>query len=114
MTRRRVENRDGSLGYPRFVRSVFTKESKPLGKKKKITRVLRDCDTRTLHYTSPLERETSPPLPSSKSFAGGCLNMYISSKYAYALEALRSNIQEKVRHNITILTQLLSCSYRDI
>ncbi|GFT34625.1 uncharacterized protein TNCV_4125651 [Trichonephila clavipes] len=46
--RRRVENREGSLGYPRFVRPVFTKDSKPLGKsKKKITRVPRDCDTRT-------------------------------------------------------------------
>ncbi|GFT68915.1 uncharacterized protein TNCV_1804451 [Trichonephila clavipes] len=32
MTRRRVENREGSLGYPRFGRPVFTKDSKPLGK----------------------------------------------------------------------------------
>ncbi|GFV37120.1 histone-lysine N-methyltransferase SETMAR [Trichonephila clavipes] len=47
MTRRRVENREGSLGYARFVRPVFTKDSKPLWKKEKITRVPRDCDTRT-------------------------------------------------------------------
>ncbi|GFU25171.1 eukaryotic translation initiation factor 4E-binding protein Mextli [Trichonephila clavipes] len=31
MTRRRVENREGSLGYPRLVRPVFTKDSKRLG-----------------------------------------------------------------------------------
>ncbi|GFU13704.1 hypothetical protein TNCV_939321 [Trichonephila clavipes] len=35
MTRRRVENREGSLGYPRFVRPVFTKDGKPLGKRKR-------------------------------------------------------------------------------
>ncbi|GFV44868.1 hypothetical protein TNCV_1340761 [Trichonephila clavipes] len=35
MTRRRVENREGSLGYPGFVKPVFTKESKPLGKRKR-------------------------------------------------------------------------------
>ncbi|GFU45942.1 hypothetical protein TNCV_5102421 [Trichonephila clavipes] len=29
---KRVENREISLGYPGFVRSVFTKYSKPLGK----------------------------------------------------------------------------------
>ncbi|GFX44799.1 hypothetical protein TNCV_1826611 [Trichonephila clavipes] len=48
MTRRRVENRERSLGYPGFVTPVFTKESKPLGKKEKISRAPRDCDTRTL------------------------------------------------------------------
>ncbi|GFX03278.1 hypothetical protein TNCV_3555061 [Trichonephila clavipes] len=35
MTRKRVENREGSLGYPGFVRPVFTKDSKPLGKRKR-------------------------------------------------------------------------------
>ncbi|GFW09722.1 transposable element Tc1 transposase [Trichonephila clavipes] len=30
---RRVENREGSLGYPGFVKPVFNKGSKPLGKK---------------------------------------------------------------------------------
>ncbi|GFT77997.1 hypothetical protein TNCV_2820211 [Trichonephila clavipes] len=34
MTRKRVENREGSLGYPGFVRPVFTKDNKPLGKRK--------------------------------------------------------------------------------
>ncbi|GFW92808.1 hypothetical protein TNCV_1736011 [Trichonephila clavipes] len=47
MARRRVDNRERSLGYSGFVTPVFTKESKPLGKKEKITRALRDCDTRT-------------------------------------------------------------------
>ncbi|GFX75338.1 hypothetical protein TNCV_3043601 [Trichonephila clavipes] len=47
MTRRRVENRDGSLGYPGFVKPVFTKDTKPLGKKEKIPGAPRDCDTRT-------------------------------------------------------------------
>ncbi|GFT72740.1 hypothetical protein TNCV_756311 [Trichonephila clavipes] len=31
----RVENREGSLGYPGFVTPVFTKDSKPLGKRKR-------------------------------------------------------------------------------
>ncbi|GFX27144.1 hypothetical protein TNCV_440501 [Trichonephila clavipes] len=44
--KKRVENREGSLGYPGFVTPVFTKDSKPLGKKK-ITRAPRDCDTHT-------------------------------------------------------------------
>ncbi|GFX25885.1 hypothetical protein TNCV_2640271 [Trichonephila clavipes] len=35
MKRRRIENREGSLGYHRFVRPVFTKDSKPLGKRKR-------------------------------------------------------------------------------
>ncbi|GFW83730.1 hypothetical protein TNCV_668431 [Trichonephila clavipes] len=34
MTRKRVENREGSLGYPGFVKPVFTKDSKPLEKRK--------------------------------------------------------------------------------
>ncbi|GFX57329.1 hypothetical protein TNCV_3914921 [Trichonephila clavipes] len=47
MTRERVENREGSLGYPGFVKPVFTKDSKPPWKKENITRAPRDCDTRT-------------------------------------------------------------------
>ncbi|GFV60966.1 uncharacterized protein TNCV_996991 [Trichonephila clavipes] len=35
LTRERVENREGSLGYPGFVKPVFTKDSKPLGKRKR-------------------------------------------------------------------------------
>ncbi|GFX69538.1 hypothetical protein TNCV_1769071 [Trichonephila clavipes] len=34
MTRKRVENREESLGNPEFVKPVFTKGSKPLGKRK--------------------------------------------------------------------------------
>ncbi|GFV95369.1 hypothetical protein TNCV_4573711 [Trichonephila clavipes] len=33
--KKRVENREGSLRYPRFVTPVFTKDSKPLGKRKR-------------------------------------------------------------------------------
>ncbi|GFW52850.1 hypothetical protein TNCV_2394291 [Trichonephila clavipes] len=33
--KKRVENREGSLGYPGFVTPVSTKESKPLGKRKR-------------------------------------------------------------------------------
>ncbi|GFU21451.1 hypothetical protein TNCV_447061 [Trichonephila clavipes] len=35
MTRRRVENRVGSFGYPGFVEPMFAKDSKPLGKRKR-------------------------------------------------------------------------------
>ncbi|GFY02237.1 hypothetical protein TNCV_5100961 [Trichonephila clavipes] len=35
MTRKRVENREGSLWHPGFVKPVFTKDSKPLGKRKR-------------------------------------------------------------------------------
>ncbi|GFT89651.1 hypothetical protein TNCV_3137441 [Trichonephila clavipes] len=40
MARKRVENTEGSLGYPGFVRPVFTKDSKPLGKRKRSLRYL--------------------------------------------------------------------------
>ncbi|GFV86502.1 hypothetical protein TNCV_2156951 [Trichonephila clavipes] len=33
--KKRVENREGSLEYPGFVTPVFTKDSKPLGKRKR-------------------------------------------------------------------------------
>ncbi|GFW52699.1 hypothetical protein TNCV_2392791 [Trichonephila clavipes] len=33
--KKRVENREGSLGYPGFVKPVFTKAGKPLGKRKR-------------------------------------------------------------------------------
>ncbi|GFV81697.1 hypothetical protein TNCV_1703531 [Trichonephila clavipes] len=45
--KKRVENREGSLGHPGYVTPVFTKDSKPLGEKQKITGAPRDCDTRT-------------------------------------------------------------------
>ncbi|GFX69981.1 hypothetical protein TNCV_2983211 [Trichonephila clavipes] len=32
MTRKSVEIKEGSLGYPGFVKPMFTKDSKPLGK----------------------------------------------------------------------------------
>ncbi|GFX53434.1 hypothetical protein TNCV_4652241 [Trichonephila clavipes] len=35
MTRKRVENRKGTLGYPGAVTPMFTKESKHLGKRKR-------------------------------------------------------------------------------
>ncbi|GFT77069.1 hypothetical protein TNCV_1099451 [Trichonephila clavipes] len=61
MTRRRVENREGSLGYPGFVKPVFTKDSKHLGKRKRslgylgiVTPVLtyQDNETKLLHCHS--------------------------------------------------------------
>ncbi|GFU79817.1 hypothetical protein TNCV_4863711 [Trichonephila clavipes] len=51
--KKRVENREGSLGYPGFVTPVFTKDSKHgchLGISSwegKVTRAPWDCDTRT-------------------------------------------------------------------
>ncbi|GFU64266.1 hypothetical protein TNCV_3780771 [Trichonephila clavipes] len=51
MTKRRVENIEGSLGYPWGVRLVFTKDSKPLKK-----RTPRDPDFRShLKKMSPLK-----------------------------------------------------------
>ncbi|GFU90652.1 hypothetical protein TNCV_2092491 [Trichonephila clavipes] len=35
VARKRAENREGSLGFPGFVNPVFTKDSKPLGKRKR-------------------------------------------------------------------------------
>ncbi|GFX23748.1 hypothetical protein TNCV_3596901 [Trichonephila clavipes] len=35
MARKRAENNEGSLGFPGFVKPVFTKDSKPLGKRKR-------------------------------------------------------------------------------
>ncbi|GFW39045.1 hypothetical protein TNCV_1830371 [Trichonephila clavipes] len=33
--RQMAENREGSLGFPGFVKPVFTKDSKPLGRRKR-------------------------------------------------------------------------------
>ncbi|GFS47486.1 hypothetical protein TNCV_1612251 [Trichonephila clavipes] len=55
MTRKRVEIREGSLGYPGFVKPVFTKDSKT--PRENITRASRDCDTHThLKKVTPLRR----------------------------------------------------------
>ncbi|GFV95338.1 hypothetical protein TNCV_4587131 [Trichonephila clavipes] len=35
MARKRADNREGSLGHHGFVKPVFTKDSKPLGKRKR-------------------------------------------------------------------------------
>ncbi|GFU61814.1 hypothetical protein TNCV_4564611 [Trichonephila clavipes] len=35
MARKRAENRERSLGFPGFVKPVFTKDSKPLGRRKR-------------------------------------------------------------------------------
>ncbi|GFT26538.1 hypothetical protein TNCV_3603851 [Trichonephila clavipes] len=35
MARKRAENREGSLGFPGFVKPMFTKDSKPLGRRKR-------------------------------------------------------------------------------
>ncbi|GFX57053.1 hypothetical protein TNCV_2963331 [Trichonephila clavipes] len=34
-TRKKAKNREGTLEYPRFMKPVFTKDSKPLGKRKR-------------------------------------------------------------------------------
>ncbi|GFU94366.1 hypothetical protein TNCV_1731631 [Trichonephila clavipes] len=56
ITRKRVKNREGSLGYPRFMKPVFTKESKPLGKRKRSLGHLGSLKTRTHLKKLPLER----------------------------------------------------------
>ncbi|GFS50723.1 hypothetical protein TNCV_2165491, partial [Trichonephila clavipes] len=38
MARKRAENREGSLGSLGFVKPVFTKDSKPLGRRKRSLR----------------------------------------------------------------------------
>ncbi|GFW25094.1 hypothetical protein TNCV_3155971 [Trichonephila clavipes] len=40
MARKRAENRGGSLGFPGFVKPVFTKDSKSLGRRKRSLRHL--------------------------------------------------------------------------
>ncbi|GFV88438.1 transposable element Tc1 transposase [Trichonephila clavipes] len=47
ITRKWIKNREGSLGNPGVMKPVFTEDSKPLWKKEKITRPLRESDTRT-------------------------------------------------------------------
>ncbi|GFX80874.1 transposable element Tc3 transposase [Trichonephila clavipes] len=47
MARKRAENREGSLGFPGYVKPVFIKESKPPMEKEKITRAPRERKTRT-------------------------------------------------------------------
>ncbi|GFV75572.1 hypothetical protein TNCV_2240211 [Trichonephila clavipes] len=60
MARKRAENREGALGYPGVVTPMFTKESKLRGKRKKMTRAPRDCDSRThLKKVSPLRGPSS-------------------------------------------------------
>ncbi|GFW64577.1 uncharacterized protein TNCV_3513991 [Trichonephila clavipes] len=54
MARKRAENRERSLGHPGFVKPVFTKDSKPLWEKKKITRAPRERETRTHLKKAPL------------------------------------------------------------
>ncbi|GFU43399.1 hypothetical protein TNCV_4686661 [Trichonephila clavipes] len=47
MARKRAENREGSLGFPGFVKPVFTKDSKTPREKEKITRAPREREPRT-------------------------------------------------------------------
>ncbi|GFY15999.1 hypothetical protein TNCV_1286441 [Trichonephila clavipes] len=55
MARKRAENREGSLGFPGFVKRVFTKDSKPLGRRKRSLGYLGERETHThLKEVSPL------------------------------------------------------------
>ncbi|GFV97837.1 hypothetical protein TNCV_2021521 [Trichonephila clavipes] len=64
----RVEKRDESLDYPRFVKPVFTKDSKPLWKSKKIPGTPQDCDTCThLKKKGPLRRPPKRRIPAKKN-----------------------------------------------
>ncbi|GFU30393.1 hypothetical protein TNCV_2717141 [Trichonephila clavipes] len=54
LARKRAENREGSLGFPGFVKPVFTKDSKPLGRRKRSLGAPRERETRThLKKVSP-------------------------------------------------------------
>ncbi|GFV36492.1 hypothetical protein TNCV_2260111 [Trichonephila clavipes] len=55
MARKRAENRERSLGFPGFVKPVFTKDSKPLGRRKislghlgSVKPVSLPCNTKTV------------------------------------------------------------------
>ncbi|GFV38950.1 hypothetical protein TNCV_965161 [Trichonephila clavipes] len=76
MTRKRVENREGSLGYPGVMKPVFTKDSKPLSEKEKIPRAPRERETRT-----HLKKVHKGPLSQWSSQS--------RSKFACALIAIR-------------------------
>ncbi|GFT97968.1 hypothetical protein TNCV_560081, partial [Trichonephila clavipes] len=47
MARERAENREGSLGFPGCVKPVFTKDSKPLGRRKRSLGAPREREPRT-------------------------------------------------------------------
>ncbi|GFX96540.1 hypothetical protein TNCV_1442141 [Trichonephila clavipes] len=67
---RRVENRERSRGYARFVKPVFTNDSKPLGKKENITREPRDREASTpgsLLYDNGIPSARAVYEPSSKT-----------------------------------------------
>ncbi|GFY13368.1 histone-lysine N-methyltransferase SETMAR [Trichonephila clavipes] len=68
-------NRERSLGYPGFMKPVFTKDSKPLWEKEKVTRAKRDCVTRT-HLKKRSPRRFIAPPPSLRN-AGIRHSMYL-------------------------------------
>ncbi|GFT23744.1 hypothetical protein TNCV_3512001 [Trichonephila clavipes] len=84
MARKRAENREGSLGHPGFVKPVFTKDSKYLGKRKISLGLPRDCDTRThlkkvrplgfsIFFCPPLVDLSHPPRRSAPQFEKRCI-----------------------------------------
>ncbi|GFT57263.1 hypothetical protein TNCV_1692571 [Trichonephila clavipes] len=85
MTRRRVENREGSLGYPRFVIPVFTKYSKPLRKRKRSLGYLG-----LGHPYSPKEAVGSLMVRASDSRPEGLGSMPDATKYPPSMYGIRS------------------------
>ncbi|GFU13045.1 hypothetical protein TNCV_4952151 [Trichonephila clavipes] len=66
MARKRAENREGSLGVPRVREAVFTKDSKPLGRRKKITRAPREREPHSPKEGEPLRVGSVKPVLSPK------------------------------------------------
>ncbi|GFX36916.1 hypothetical protein TNCV_1174181 [Trichonephila clavipes] len=68
MARKRAENREGSLGFPGFVKPVFTKDSETPREKQKI---IRACIPKEPYYPQPIDRSTSGPPPTPANSTKG-------------------------------------------
>ncbi|GFS93569.1 retrovirus-related Pol polyprotein from transposon 412 [Trichonephila clavipes] len=70
MARKRAENREGSLGFPGFVKPVFTIDSKPLGRRKRSLGLLGSVNPYSPKEGEPLRGlEQGIVRPSSSEYA---------------------------------------------
>ncbi|GFS78465.1 hypothetical protein TNCV_3147221 [Trichonephila clavipes] len=111
MARKRAENRERSLGYPGFMKPVFTKDSKAPWEKEKITWAPRDCDTRThLKKGCLFDPPTYRPA-ATKSHAAACLSPRFKDFYTELTISIvygkRLGINRSSTNYITFILPLL-------